>query len=131
MIKLKLLTALLLTTAVPTNISGMRWEKRVLLVAASDGGDPLLRSQRRIIAEWRSGVEERDLVVVEVIGNKVTGASDEAATLRQRYNLPSNDFSVVLIGKDGGSKLRQARPVSAEMLEKTIDAMPMRRDETR
>lgn len=105
----------------------MRWEKRVLIVAAPDKNDPSLQSQRCILSRLRSGAAERDLAIVEVVGDQVAGASDAAASLRQRYNLPTNGFSVVLIGKDGGTKLRQRRPVSAAILQETIDAMPMRR----
>lgn len=125
---LKLLMTLPLLAAAPTNISAMKWDKRVLLVAAPDERDLSLRNQRRIIARWNAGADERDLAIVEVVGDKVAGASDAAATLRQRYKLPTRGFSVVLIGKDGGAKLRQTRPISAAVLEGTIDAMPMRRN---
>ena len=127
MIMLKLLMTASLMAADPTSISAMKWEKRVLLVSAPDANDPSLNDQRRIIARWRAGAEERDITIVEVVGNKVAGASDSAATLRQRYRLPTASFAVVLIGKDGGGKLRGTRPISAAMLEETIDAMPMRR----
>ena len=65
--------------------------------------------------------------MVEIIGDKVIGASDPADTLRRRYRLPTNAFAVILIGKDGEIKMRQARPIAAAALENTIDAMPMRR----
>jgi hypothetical protein len=65
--------------------------------------------------------------MVDIIGDKVIGASDPADTLRRLYKLPANAFAVVLIGKDGEIKMRQALPVAAAALENTIDAMPMRR----
>lgn len=111
----------------PESLSSMKWEKRVLLVSAPDANDPSLNEQRRIIAHWRAGAEERDIRIVEVIGNDVVGASNSAATLRQRYRLPIASFAVTFIGKDGGSKLRGTRPISAATLEEVIDAMPMRR----
>ena len=122
-----LMTATLMTTA-PTSIAAMQWEKRVLLVSAHDANDPLLDDQRQIIARWKSAATERDLAVVEILGDKTMGASDTAAMLRQRYGLPAAGFAVVLIGKDGGAKLRGTQPISAAILERTIDAMPMRRD---
>jgi hypothetical protein len=127
MITLKLLMTVSLMAAAPPSISAMKWEKRVLLVSAPDANDPSLNEQRRIIARWRAGAEERDITIVEVIGNDVAGASNAAATLRQRYRLPNTGFTVTLIGKDGGSKLRGTRPISAATLEEVIDAMPMRR----
>jgi hypothetical protein len=128
MTMLKLLMTVPLLAAAPTTIAAMKWDKRVLLVAAPDERNPTLRDQHRIIARWMAGADERDLATVEVVGDKVAGASDAAATLRQRYKLPTGGFSVVLIGKDGGAKLRQTRPISAAVLERTIDAMPMRRN---
>ena len=41
------------------------------------------------------------------------------------------DFVVILIGKDGGEKLRSRHPLRVESLTKGIDAMPMRQDEMR
>lgn len=127
MITPKLLTSVSLMAAVSTSISGMKWEKRVLLIGAPDANDPSLNEQRCIIARWRTSAAERDLAVVEVVGDKVAGASDPAVTLRGRYRLTTAGFTVVLIGKDGGTKLRETRPISAAILEEAIDAMPMRR----
>nr|WP_246617159.1 DUF4174 domain-containing protein [Sphingomonas yunnanensis] len=76
---------------------------------------------------WRWAAAARDLHVVEIVGDNVTGASDAPTRLRERYTLPRRGFTVVLIGKDGGVKPRQSRPVAATVLEETIDAIPMRR----
>ncbi|MEH3102588.1 MAG: DUF4174 domain-containing protein [Sphingomonas phyllosphaerae] len=73
------------------------------------------------------GVENRDLKVIEIVGDKVRGVGDAALKLRARFRLPSNGFAALLIGKDGATKLRATRPISASELRKTIDAMPMRR----
>jgi hypothetical protein len=40
-------------------------------------------------------------------------------------------FAAVLVGRDGGEKLRSAEPVPAEKLFDLIDAMPMRQREMR
>lgn len=116
-----------LAVAPPAGIAALKWEKRVLLVAAPDQRDADLREQRRILARWSAAAEARDLKVVEVVGGRVTGVSDAAPALQVRYHLPGSRFSVVLIGKDGGTKLRATRPLAAAALERTIDAMPMRR----
>ena len=114
-------------SAGPATVAAMRWERRVLLVSAADAGDPRLREQRRILGTWTAGARDRDLVVVEIVGEHVAGAADRAAALRRRYGLPAAGFGVALIGKDGGMKLNAARPIPAATLEDTIDAMPMRR----
>ncbi len=111
--------------ASPT-IAQMRWERRVLIVSAPTVEDSALAEQRRVLAAWKSSAAARDLTVVEVVGDTVRGASDPAAALRRKYRLPAT-FTAILIGKDGGEKLRSAKPFPAAALEATIDAMPMRK----
>ncbi|RZL77879.1 MAG: DUF4174 domain-containing protein [Sphingomonas sp.] len=111
--------------ASPT-VAQMKWERRVLIVSASTAEDPALAEQRRILAAWKTSADARDLTVVEVVGDTVRGASDPAAALRRKYHVPAT-FTAILIGKDGGEKLRSAKPFPAVALEATIDAMPMRK----
>ncbi|RXD05180.1 DUF4174 domain-containing protein [Sphingomonas sp. UV9] len=111
--------------ASPT-LAQMKWERRVLIVAVASGGDAALAEQRRILANWKAKSDDRDLTIVEVIGDRVRGAGDTAASIRRKYRLPAA-FTAILIGKDGGEKLRSDKPFPAAALEQTIDAMPMRR----
>ncbi len=110
--------------ASPT-VTQMKWERRVLIVSASTAEDPALAEQRRILAACKTNAAARDLTIVEVVGDTVRGASDPAVALRRKYRLPAT-FTAILIGKDGGEKLRSAKPFPAA-LEATIDAMPMRK----
>jgi hypothetical protein len=111
--------------ASPT-LAQMRWERRVLIVAAPSPQDPELDEQRRILDNWTAKRDERDLTVVEIVGDQVRGAGDSAPALHRKFRLPAT-FTAILIGKDGGEKLRSAHPFPAVVLERTIDAMPMRR----
>jgi hypothetical protein len=112
--------------AASPSIAQMRWERRVLIVAAPSAEDASLAEQRRVLAGWKAKGDDRDLTIVEVVGDQVRGASDSAATIRRKYRLPAT-FTAILIGKDGGEKLRSAKPFPAAALEATIDAMPMRK----
>ncbi len=109
-------------------LAQMRWHHRVLLLFAPDAQATALVRQREVMAAWGRPAAERDLVAVTVIGGAVSGASDEAAALRRRFKPASSGFTAILIGKDGGEKLRSAAPLTAERMEATIDAMPMRRN---
>ena len=111
--------------ASPT-LAQMRWERRVLIVAAPSPQDPALAEQRRILSGWTAKGDERDLTVVEIVGDQVRGAGDTARTLRRKFRLPTG-FTAILIGKDGGEKLSSTKPFPTALLERTIDAMPMRR----
>lgn len=117
--------------AAPSTIAEMRWQTRVLLIAAPRSDAPGLLDQRRLLAGWTREARDRDLAIVTVIGDRVAGSGDTAASLRTRFRVPQGRFTVLLIGKDGGEKMRSAAPIAPEVLAETIDAMPMRRAERR
>lgn len=105
-------------------LAAHRWKARVVVMSAPGPDDPHLLRQRALLAAVPDGVRDRDLVVLEAVG-----ATVEARGLRTRLGLPDASFRVVLVGKDGESKLDSATPLPVETLFSTIDAMPMRRDE--
>jgi len=115
-------------------MSGYRWKYRPVVVLAGADDGAALAEQRRVFAANRAGLAERDIVVVWVIGNKVRaelgpGPGLTAAQLRARFGAAETGFRVALVGKDGGTKLIQSKPLSADALFGTIDSMPMRRKE--
>lgn len=110
--------------AAPDPLARYRWNARVLVAVAPDAADPALVRQRRLFAAMGQGARERDLVLVEA-----AGPSGEA--LRQALGCEPGVFTAVLIGKDGGAKLRSPDPLGADRLFPVIDAMPMRQDEAR
>ena len=121
------LAALPLVAAAPLSIDAMKHIRRVLIVASPSGNDPMLTAQRRALENWRHGGEARDVSVVEIVGDRVAGAADTASALRNRWRLPADRFQAVPIGKDGHEAARDRAPFAAEALQRTIDAMPMRR----
>lgn len=104
-------------------LAAYRWKNRVLLVFAPRADAPALAEQRRLIEEEKSGFQDRDLVVLELTG----GAKAEA--LRRQFGVKPGEFLVVLIGKDGGEKLRKPVSVPPKELFDLIDSMPMRQRE--
>lgn len=109
------------------SVDALRGERRVFLVSAPTPGDPQLRAQRSAIAGWREAAQDRDVTVIQIVGGTVQGASDTADALRSHYGLPAGSFSATLVGKDGHVALRSVRALRDADLDRTIDAMPMRR----
>ena len=118
-----------LLAAAALTIDAARWHDRLLIVFAPDPASPPLAAQRQAVDA--PAFADRDLRVVEVVGDAVTGAAEPAAALRRRFHIAAGSFRVLLVGKDGGVKLDSATPLAAARLAATIDAMPMRRDEMR
>jgi hypothetical protein len=113
------------TQAADDPLGAYRWTSRVLVISATDRADPRLVIQRRTAAAAKAGMAERDLVTIELLGREAA-----ALRMRNRLGLPQHGFRVLLIGKDGGAKLNRHEPISTQMLFDTIDAMPMRRQES-
>jgi hypothetical protein len=106
------------------------------VVFAGNGNDAALALQRQNFADHRSGLVERDIVVIWVVGNSVRSEFGQppgstAAQLRARFGMQKPGFRIFLVGKDGGIKLSQSRPLTVNRLFRTIDAMPMRVEEMR
>jgi hypothetical protein len=125
-----------LTVSPVAAMSGYRWKHRPVVVIAGPNGGASLVEQRHIFSTNISGLRERDVVIIWVAGNTVSadlgpGPGLSAEQLRQRFGAPDNGFRVILVGKDGGTKLSRPTPLPANVLFGTIDAMPMRRDEMR
>jgi len=128
--------AMMIATEPADAMSRYRWKFRPVLVFADHGGNPLLARQRRIFAGNSAGLIERNILLVWVIDDTVRTEFGPrpgltATQLRARFRRHRTDFRVVLVGKDGGTKLSRPTPLTTATLFRTIDAMPMRRDEMR
>jgi hypothetical protein len=113
-----------------------KWKYRPLVVFAKSEGVAPLAAQRRIVAANRPALVERNVVVIWVVGDSVSaelgpGPGVSACALRSRFGAGDAAFRVLLVGKDGGTKLSSAAPLGIAALNGTIDAMPMRRNEMR
>ena len=117
-------------------MSTYRWKNRPLFVFAPSTASPDFVRQQAALAGRSAGLRERDMVVIAVIGDRVTARFGRtpglsAAAMRRRYGVPDGAFRAVLVGKDGGVKISAGSPISTRRLFSTIDAMPMRRQEMR
>ncbi len=116
---------------------------RVLLVFAPSDRDPRYLQQTEMLEHHGAEMKERDLVLIPVVtetGPQITPetlrvirgpslSDQEQMLVRQRFHVAPEAFTAILLGKDGGEKLRVTAPVSVDRLNRTIDAMPMRKDE--
>lgn len=117
-------------------LGALRTRRRLVLVFAPRVGAEHLVAQRAILSASRDQLAERDTSVVFVVGDEITAPwgnqiEMNAATLRARFGVPGNAFRIILVGKDGGAKLRSSKPLQAETLIATIDALPLRQHEKR
>ena len=104
---------------------------RVVLVFAPSAEDARLRYQLSELHRLTRAADTRDLLQVTVAGDRVEGASDASASLRERFHVVLGGYRTFLIGKDGHRALTSSSPIPAEEIARAIDAMPMRRYEVK
>jgi hypothetical protein len=123
--------------AEPFSMAALRWKKRPLLLFAATEEDPLLRQQLEAVESTRDRFEERDMVLIVVLGEGPSRAGGRALSpegadrLRASYGVDPEAFALRLVGKDGGVKRRGDDVVPMEEIYAQIDAMPMRQQEMR
>ena len=109
--------------------------KRLLLIFAPSEDHPDCRFLADELRRQPDRVHDRDVLVFSILekGQSRLGdvRLDKAAgeLLRKRFPVKQGAFTVVLIGKDGGEKLRREEGVTIGEIFGLIDTMPMRRRE--
>ena len=122
-------------TAVAAELSDYLWEHRPLLVFAPTDSDPRLVETLSRIEASRCDFVDRDMVIglvvtegTSTLDGQVINA-DESQRLANQYAISENAFSVLLIGKDGGEKLRVNEVPDLRTIYAVVDGMPMRSGE--
>jgi len=103
------------------NLSDFLWQSRPIVVFADSENDPRFEQQLALLQEQAAALAERDVVVLT--------DTDPSVTSDLRKKLRPRGFMMVLIGKDGGIKLRKASPWDVREVSRVIDKMPMRQRE--
>jgi hypothetical protein len=108
-------------------LANHQWKNRIILLYAPSASAAELKRQREIFAADPTGIKERDLIVREVLADNLSEA--DQTYLKGKLNVSESTFQVLLIGKDGGVKIRQRTPLATKQLYGTIDGMYMRKQE--
>ncbi len=140
-----ILAMLPLTRAHSQTLASYVDRNRVLLLFAPTDHDPRLREQLKLLDHHRPDMRERDLILIPILSqsgppttantlrslNPLLISDEEQLVIRNRFHVAPTDFAAILLGKDGGEKLRSTQPLAVSRINQTIDAMPMRQDELR
>jgi hypothetical protein len=119
------------------DLSRYQWKNRLLFLFAPSRSHPMFDALHQSIVVQAAEVFDRDLVVFEILDSGPSSAStagidsETAHMLRDRFNVNRGEFKVVLVGKDGGTKLNRKNQTHLKDIFDLIDAMPMRREEMR
>ncbi|WP_210423751.1 DUF4174 domain-containing protein [Croceivirga thetidis] len=104
------------------SLADYQWKNRILVLVAKTENSSLL-AQRKSFSTLKKELVERDLVLLEL--------SSDKKELKERFDISERFEGVLLIGKDGGLKLKKQFFVDPKDVFALIDSMPMRRAEMR
>lgn len=114
------------------NLESYQWKNRLLLLFAPSKNNAEYQQQMQLFQGQKASFAERNLLIIELLTEGTSRVdAQEAAKIRERFNVNHKEFRVVLVGKDGTAKRQEHSPVSPQSIFETIDAMPMRRQEMR
>lgn len=111
-----------------------QWKNRVLILLTKDAENTEYGNQLTEFNGELINFNERKLVVYHVtpasykVGLNTT-TKPISSMLYTKYKKTKSDFEVILIGLDGGIKLRQDSILTKQKLYTLIDSMPMRKNE--
>ena len=121
----------------PMDLTQFQWKNRLLLIFAPDDNDSLFKKLQSEIIAQEAEVEDRDMIVFELLElgssriNRALLDQSKVDSIRRHFSVPQRSFRVILIGKDGGIKLKRDDQIDLETIFELIDSMPMRKDEIR
>lgn len=111
-------------------------ERRWLIIVADDKNLSFKQQFEWIEAEKESAIERRIGVMqwtddyIIPIFNSPTKSIEPSDYLKRKIS-NEKKFEVILVGLDGGIKLRQDQPATTDKIFSLIDSMPMRQHEMR
>jgi hypothetical protein len=114
-----------------------RWKNRLVLIFAPSSVDDTYLKQKKELAGKSYELQDRDIIIFDLLESgkstidKLSLTYEQQSYLREEFEVPEDDFTFFLIGKDGTTILRSNETVPTDNLFALIDSMPMRREEMR
>jgi len=117
------------------DLSQFRWKKRLLFLFSPDNSHPFFVQLHESLGIQKSETLERDLIIFEIFEYGTSRMNSEfidpmiTRALREKFRVVSGEFTVILLGKDGGIKLKRHDRTELKDIFGLIDSMPMRQEE--
>ncbi len=115
-------------------LSPYQWKNRILIIS----GDSFeMKSCYQLYKKETESIRDRDMLLIYISPSSIQSFPStpdieaEKAKIIHHFDIQPDKGETILIGKDGGIKLRKPIPVSTNEVFDLIDSMPMRRAEVR
>ena len=116
------------------DLSSHKWKDRLILIMVTDTNIELYQKQIDEFLKDERGLAERRLkIYITTPAAYSLGLSEsnfiQSNELYKKFKGSGSEFEIILIGLDGGIKLRKTELLTLRDLFVIIDGMPMRRRE--
>ena len=101
------------------------WKNRVIITFSASVKEPERLALQKQMEKKACAFTDRNLVHIDLLQG-----SEDFDEMSQQFSVSSTGFQLLLLGKDGGVKLRSST-ASLEDIFSLIDTMPMRSSEMR
>ncbi|WP_106147791.1 DUF4174 domain-containing protein [Flagellimonas meridianipacifica] len=99
-----------------------RWKNRLIVLVSEESNAPKAKQQLKLLNQNNKDLLDRDIVLLQ----RGPGSQDLL-----QFSIAPNFQGILLIGKDGGLKLKKPFIVAPQKIFDSVDSMPMRRAEMR
>ena len=111
------------------NLSDYKWKNRVLILSDITDNRNNSKSAYNLVNSKLDAWKERDVILLFLINKELMTA--KGGRIKYKPELPKKFNGYILIGKDGGIKLKETYPLIPKKVFELIDGMPMRKAEMR
>jgi len=113
-----------------------QWKDRLLLILTDSYENPELQLQLQELKNNSDNLQDRKLVLYQVTPTSYREGIKKKTPIKtgsiyKKHNPSNENFKVILIGLDGGMKLKSNKLLSSAQIFDQIDQMPIRRQELR
>jgi hypothetical protein len=113
------------------------WENRLIFIVDHSENPKNITKQLQVFQKEENELKDRNLIIFSITKKglqqefpKTQKSFPNISEIQFPFSLSKNkNFSVYLVGYDGGVKLKQNRLVSSDEIFALIDTMPMRKVE--
>lgn len=114
-------------------LSDFQWKNRLIILLSKNETSEKIKEQIIILHQNPEALRERKLRLIHAVPGKSRNLfpiiTDWKYSNLYEDLSNNNDVEIVLIGLDGGEKLRQTESIKTKQLFDLIDSMPMRKAE--
>jgi hypothetical protein len=115
--------------------SELTWKNRIIVMVADDASDKIFQDQTSEFSACLGDLSERKLLIYQVLPDSFRVVQPyltpwkKSDSWYRKFGNYQGDHEILLVGLDGGIKLRKNEAISCSEISNLIDQMPMRRSE--